>query len=108
MIQKKLNGVCFEMATIRRSDQVRTLECLQVGVKVDKTVVHIDPLILFTRATLLLERQDQEEKINNFKFEFTPEPSALFKNGSMGKHTEVRITHPYIKASSSRSKAKRF
>ena len=28
MIQKKLDGVCFEKATIRRSDQVRTLECL--------------------------------------------------------------------------------
>lgn len=85
MIQKKLDGVCFEVATIRRSDQVRILECLQVGVKVDKTVIHIDPLILFTRASLLLERQDQEEQINNFKFEFTPEPSALFKDGSMRK-----------------------
>ena len=50
MIQEKLDGVCFQKATIRRSDQVRTLECLQVGVKLDKTVIHIDPLILFTRA----------------------------------------------------------
>ena len=47
MIQKKLDGVCFEVATIRRSDQVCTLECLQVGVKVGKTVIHIEALILF-------------------------------------------------------------
>ena len=94
MIQKKLDGVCFEVATIR-SDQVRILECLQVGVKVDKTVIHIDPLILFTHATLLLERQDQEEQINNFKFEFIPEPSALFKNGCMKKHRSQNYATVY-------------
>lgn len=97
MIQKKLDGVCIEVATIRRSDQVRTLECLQVGVKVDKTVIHIDPLILFTRATLLLERHDQEEQINNFKFEFTPEPSALFKNGSMRKTQKSELRNSILK-----------
>ena len=59
MIQKKLYSVCFEVATIRRSDHVRTLKCIKVGVKVDKTVIHIDPLTLFTRATLLVERQDE-------------------------------------------------
>ncbi|CAM1308181.1 Uncharacterised protein at_DN2294 [Pycnogonum litorale] len=95
MIQKKLDGVCFEVVTIR-SDQVRTLESLQVGVKVDKTVIHIDPLILFTRATLLLERQDQEEQINNFKFEFTPEPSALFKNDSMRKTQKSELRNSII------------
>ena len=96
MIQKKLDGVCFEVATIR-SDQVRTLECLQVGVKVDKTVIHIDPLILFTHATLLLEGQEQEEQINNFKFEFTPEPSALFKYGSMRKTQKSELRNSILK-----------
>ena len=51
MIQEKLDGVCFEVVTIRRSRQKCTLECLYVGVKVEKTVMHIDPLVLFTYAT---------------------------------------------------------
>ena len=59
MIQNKLYSLCFEVATIKRSDPVHTLKCIKVGVKVDKTVIHIDPLILFTCATLLLERQYQ-------------------------------------------------
>ena len=70
--------------------------------KLDKTVIHIDPLILFTRATLLVERQNEEEQINNFKFEFTPEPSALFQKWLHEKNTEVTIVQQSTKASSSR------
>jgi len=76
---------------------VRTLEWLQEGVKVDKKVVHVDPLILFTRVTLLLERQDREVQTNNFNYEFTLEPTVLLKNGTMRKTQKSELCNTILK-----------
>ena len=82
-IQKKLDNVCMEDATIKRSDQVKTLISLQPGIKMDDKTVHIDPLILFARLTALLQRDD--ESTDKFRYELTPEPTSLFKDGMMRK-----------------------
>ena len=85
-IQAKLDGVCFEGATIKRTDQVRTLACLQNEIKVNNEPVHIDPLVLFGRLTALAQRED--EVMDQFKYELTSEPTALFKDGMMKKPTK--------------------
>ena len=57
-LQKKLDGVCFEQVTMKRSEQIRSLACLQDAVKVDNEQVHINPLVLFGRLTTLAQRQE--------------------------------------------------
>ena len=54
-IHADLGNACVENAKIRRKDQVKTLEDLRPGVKIDSTNVHIDPLVLFTRLTAILQ-----------------------------------------------------
>ena len=54
-IHTDLGNACVENAKIRRKDQVKTLEDLRPGAKIDSTNVHIDPLVLFTRLTAILQ-----------------------------------------------------
>ena len=84
-IQAKLDGVCFEGATIKRTDQVRTLACIQNEIKVNNEPDHIDPLVLFGRLTALAQRDDV---MAQFKYELTSKPTALFKDGLMKKPTK--------------------
>ena len=56
-IHAGLDNVCVENGKIRRKDQVKTLEYLRPGVKIDNTNVHIDPLILVTSLTEILQRE---------------------------------------------------
>ena len=86
LIQRKLDNVCFEGATVKRTDQVRTLARLQTGIKVNNEPVHIDPLVLFCRLTVLVQRQD--DVVVQFQYELTSEPTGLFKNGLMKKPTK--------------------
>ena len=56
-IQNKLGGVPFTEAKIKRNDQIRTLEILKVGVQIGKENVNVDPLLLFSRLLILVERE---------------------------------------------------
>ena len=56
-IHAGLDNVCVENGKIRRKDQVKTLEYLRPGVKIDNTNVHIDPLILVTSLTGILQHE---------------------------------------------------
>ena len=69
-IHAKLDN-CIDDAKIKRADCIRTLQVLHVGVKVDKKLVHIDPSILFTRLTAIVETDDNVA--DHFEFEVTPE-----------------------------------
>ena len=59
-----LDNVCVENAKIQRKDQVKTLEYLRPGVKIDSTNVHINPLILFTHLSAILQRET--DSVDNF------------------------------------------
>ena len=73
----------MEDAVIPRKTQVCTLQLLKAGVKIDSKTVHIDPLILLTRLAGLIQRYGKVEE--NFKYEFIPEQTTLFRNGMMRK-----------------------
>ena len=76
-----LDNICIEDAIIRSKDHVKTLESLCPGITKEKKAVHIDPVILFTRLTAILQ---QEECIaGHFCSELAPEPTSLFKDGMM-------------------------
>ena len=78
-----LDNVCVENAKIQRKDQVKTLEYLRPGVKIDSTNVHINPLILFTHLSAILQRET--DSVDNFDYNLTPQPTSLFKEGIMRK-----------------------
>ena len=88
-IQEGLNGVCVQDAKIKRSNQVKTLDDLLPGVKINGKKVNIDPAILFTRLTALA--QSDENMQYHFKYELTHEPTALFKEGSMRKPRKSKL-----------------
>ena len=54
-VKSTLDNVGVEAATIKRRDQVRTLDHLHGHVKIGKQTVHIDPMLLFTRLILLAQ-----------------------------------------------------
>ena len=62
VIQNALDNICIEDAVIPRKTQVRTLQFLKSGVKIVSKTVYIDPLILFTRLTALIQRDGKVEK----------------------------------------------
>ena len=56
-IQLKLNGVAVTKASIKRSEQVKSLATMKNRVRINnQQSVHIDPAQLFTRLIVLVER----------------------------------------------------
>ena len=49
-------------------------------------MVHIDPNILFTRLTAIVQNED--DIAAQFYYELTPEPTTLFKDGLMRKSSK--------------------
>ena len=82
-IQRQLDEVPFSRAKIKRKDQIRTLEYLKNGVQFQKDKIHVDPMLLFTRLLVLVERDDDMKAC--FKYELTPIPASLFEHGMMRK-----------------------
>ena len=62
VIQNALDNIYIEDAVIPRKTQVRTLQFLKSSVKIVSKTVYIDPLILFTRLTALIQRDGKVEK----------------------------------------------
>ena len=49
--------------------------------------MHINPVILFNRLTMLIKTE--KERVNFFKYE--PEPASLFKGGKMRKANKAKL-----------------
>ncbi len=68
---------------MERTEKVRTLIHLTKGIKIDQETLLVEPLILFSRLLVLLERC--EDTTPYFQYELTPFPSSLFKHSLMRK-----------------------
>ena len=77
-IQKQLHEISFLKAKIKRKDQVCTLECLKAGVQVGNEKIHVDPMLLFSRLLVLVERAEDMREC--FEYELTSTPKSLFEN----------------------------
>ena len=97
-IQKKLDNACIEDVKFKRKDQVRTLEDLQPAIKIVNKTIHINPTILFSRLTALASREDVSDQ---FFFELTPEPTALFKDGMIRKPAKAVLRNAILKLAES-------
>ena len=95
-IQQKMDNISFSDASILRKDQAKTLDTLQPGIVIENKTVNIDPLILFTRVSTLVERLDVDSQNKSFEHEFTPEPTALFKDGLMRKASKEDLRNHLI------------
>ena len=57
-IQRSLDNVSLSEASVKRSQQAVTLASLKPSVKVGNQQVVIDPMVLFSRLIVLLQRND--------------------------------------------------
>ena len=82
-IQKEMYGQTYRDCSIKRSKQISTLQSLYASVNVGTEKVTIDPLPLFLRLIVLVERKPENEIVDHFRYKMAPYPMALFKDGIM-------------------------
>ena len=78
-----MDGKIFANCSFKRNKQISTLQNLYGSINVGTEKVTIDPLTLFLRLIVLVERKPEDEIVNYFKYELSPYPMALFKEGIM-------------------------
>ena len=88
-IHKQLNKVSIIDASIKRNDQVRSLNHLHPGIQVDKKKVHINPTLLFSRLIAIAQRE--EDMAQFFCYELTTIPTSLFKDNSLRKTDKAQL-----------------
>lgn len=79
-IQKEMDGKVYASFSFKRNKQVTTLQSLCASVDVGTEKVTIDPLTLFLRLIVLVERKPENEIVNYFSYELSPYPMSLFKD----------------------------
>ena len=82
-IKEKLNNVSLYAASIKRSDQAVTLNSLKPTLRIADDKMVIDPLILFSRLTVLIKRYDDASSFS--EYELLVIPTSLFKDNIMRK-----------------------
>ena len=68
-IQDQLDGISITEATIKKKDQMKTLEFLKIGEEIEKEKIHVDSTLLFSRLLHLIEREKEIRQY--FQFELT-------------------------------------
>ena len=71
-VQKNLDGQTFLNCKFKRKDQISSLKSLYSSIQVEKENVTIDPLTLFLRLLVVVERKPENETANYFTYELTP------------------------------------
>ena len=85
-IQQQLDNVCVTEATIKRSEQVKSLDHLYPGVQVDKKKIYIN---LFSRLIAVVRREEDMQPF--FDYELTTIPTSLFEDNIMRKTNKVQL-----------------
>ena len=88
-IQKQLDNVSVVEASIKRSEQVRSLDYLYPGIQVDRQKFHINPTLLFSRLIAIVQRE--EDMTPYFDYELTAIPTSLFKDKVMSKPAKAQL-----------------
>ena len=82
-VQKILDGQTFLNCKFKRKDQISSLKSLYSSIQVEKENVTINPITLFLRLFVVVERKPENKIANSFSYESTPYPMSLFKDGKM-------------------------
>ena len=83
IINEKLDGISFSNFLIKPKEQIKSLEELKVGVKLEKETIYVDLSVLSSRLLLMIERE--QRMIEYFHYELAPVLTSLFEDGMMRK-----------------------
>ena len=84
MIQSSLDGNKFTDCSFKRKNQIVNLQSLYSTINIDANdSISIDPLTLFLRLIVVVEKKPENEVVSYFNYELTPYPMSLFKDGLM-------------------------
>lgn len=82
-IQKELDGKSYAECSFKRNKQITNLQSLYSNINIGAERISIDPLTLFLRLIVLVERKPEKEIVDYFNYELSPYPMSLFKDGVM-------------------------
>ena len=68
-IQKEMDGQTYTDCSIKRSQQISTLRSLYASVNAGTEKVTMDPLTLFLRLIVLVEKKPENEIVDHFRYE---------------------------------------
>ena len=91
LIQKELDGKAFGNVSFKKKNQICTLQRLYSEIKIGSDNVTIDPLTLFLRLVVVVERKPEDEIADYFKYELSPYPMSLFKDGIMRSAQKAKL-----------------
>ena len=77
-MQMQLDGLNVAEASIKRRDHIKPLADLKPGIQVDQQKLNLNPNILFSRLTAIVQRK--EDMSPYFDHELTTFPTSLFKD----------------------------
>lgn len=78
-------------ASMKRSDQVKSLGHLLPTIQVDKQKLHVNPNNLFYRLIAIVQREDN--MVPYFHYELTQIPTSLFKDNAMCKPDKSQLAN---------------
>ena len=90
-LQQSLDHVNFTEASLRRKDQIYTLQSLYYSAAIKNEKVSINPVTLFLRLIVVVDRMPESEIEDYLYYELSPYPMSLFKNGTMGTATKAKL-----------------
>ena len=87
IMQKKMDNKSYTEISFKGTDQVRILENIRKNTRIADDTIHIDPMLLFSRLLIQVERSENIQFL--FAYELASIPTALFKNNMMRKGKKV-------------------
>ena len=103
-LQQSIDDLPITEVKIVVRRKIKTLVNLTKGLDVDSRLVFIDPIVLFMRLIVLVERPGSNTKY--FGFELTPNPTSLFKDHFM-RHPKKSVLADVLKMKQSHHKGKK-
>ena len=87
IMQKKMDNKSYTEISFKGTDQVRALENIRKGTRIADDTIHIDPMLLFSRLLIQVERSENIQFL--FAYELASTPTSLYKNNMMRKGKKV-------------------
>ena len=88
-IHMNMDSKVFSEITLKRTDQIKSLSRLEKGIKIGNDSVQIDPMLLFSRLLIQVERSQDVKQY--FGYELTPMPTSLFNCHGMRKSNKSSL-----------------
>lgn len=86
---KSVIGTDFESLKLSRKNRVLSLKSIQSSVKVNDETVVINPLLLFQRLCVNINRKNEMKSY--LKFELAPFPLSIFTENGIRKNVKSQL-----------------